>query len=154
NVLIGVGGTADVPVDAPLDAILVAPYALVNLATTSAGHRGSVFARAILHNPNAVYRHDGFDPAQICDPNSLTCDPFCPCPPGGGGTCTKNADCSPGGCAPSGHCGEPGATCTITAQCVSGLDCSNGTCTPHCVANPKAPECLPSHCSNHVKDAD
>jgi RHS repeat-associated protein len=150
NVLLGVAGTQDIPVEGALDGVLVAPRARVTLATRASGHRGSVFAREILHRANTTFRHEPFDPAQFCAAGAA-CSGLCPCDDG---DCDGDDECEPGKvcvlgagprhgkprgtnvCAdpvcvtePSEQCGFPDAVCGSCdngAPCDGDADCSGG----------------------------
>jgi len=147
NVLVGVGGTTPVPVEAPWKGILVAPHAAVTLATASAGHRGSVYAKSILVGPNTIFTHDPLDPTNFCEPQAA-CDGLCQCPPGS--ACDQGGDCSGGAECCDGVCGGPSCGCTSSGQCATGFFCDAGTCAP--CHNPNEPGCTPDHCSNGVRD--
>jgi len=147
NVLVGVGGTTPVPVEAPWKGILVAPYAAVTLATASAGHRGSVYAKSILVGPNTIFTHDPLDPTNFCEPQAA-CDGLCQCPPGS--ACDAGGDCSGGAECCDGVCGGSSCACTSSGQCAEGFFCGSGTC--QACQDPNDPGCTPSHCSNEVQD--
>jgi RHS repeat-associated protein len=92
NVLIGVGGTAPISIDAPFRGILVAPYADVSLSSAS-GHYGSVFARSITSHQNTPFHFLPFDPKDFCNIAS-TCSGLCPCTMPN--SCDDDGDCGAG----------------------------------------------------------
>jgi RHS repeat-associated protein len=107
NVLIGVLGTGDQPIERRFNAILVAPRGTVQLGTVADGHQTSVFAKSILARPNTTITHIPFDPAGFCE--AERCSGLCP-------VVTGSRECS---------AGEP---CSNSDDCANGLVCQGGVC--------------------------
>ncbi len=148
NILIGIGGTGPIPMDTSFNAILVAPHGDVTLG--SVNHSGAIYARSINVGAHVDFTHKPFAPNDLCAAGAA-CDGLCQCNPGGG--CDDNGDCVTDVQCSQSECGGPTGVCTTSSQCGPGFDCTGGTCQSHCVLNPHAPECLPPHCGNGVKDA-
>jgi RHS repeat-associated protein len=154
NVLIVALGTGDQPIERRFNAILVAPRGNVQLATVTAGHQTSVYAKSILARPNTTITHTPFDAVTFCEEER--CSALCPsttgtreCGPGE--RCSSTEDCSAGLACQAGVCAAcpanpsvctidcpcpPGGACTESNQCQSGLECRSGSCAPDCGGGP------------------
>lgn len=105
NVLFGFMGVEDTVIDAPFIGTIVAPNSKVNLISTSAGHTGAFFARAIdTAQPRMSIVHQMFNPG-VCAPGSEVCNVGFGCVDNNGNDVPDCREC-PGGTAPG---NPPGA---------------------------------------------
>jgi RHS repeat-associated protein len=151
NILFGIAGTAPITLTTSFRGVVVAPYtSLLTLSSCTPAHSGAFFAKAITLQGNGIVKHRPLTSSNFCTATSA-CSGLCPCPTGG--ACHDQFDCTGAGCC-SGVCGGVGCSCSTGADCSPDDDCSGGTCQPHCVVNPYAPECVPSHCNDGIQDFD
>lgn len=152
NVLFGVAGTSGVDLGAPFRGVVVAPWATIDLATSSsAPHVGAFFGRVVTAHQWTTTTLRPFEAGDACG-DETSCGSFCPCKDGS--TCETDADCADGLVCPPGNgprygrrrgtsvcelpdcrfkrrdlgCGFAGATCG--SNCDDGLPCTSAADCP------------------------
>ena len=147
NVLFGVAGTSSIDLGAPFRGVVVAPWAAIDLASSSSvPHVGAFFGRVITAHQSTTTVLRPFEAGDSCG-DETSCGSFCPCKDGSG--CETNADCADGLVCPPGNgpryghtrgtsvcefpdclfrrrdlgCGFQGAACGL--HCDDGLPCDD-----------------------------